>query len=77
VYAYRLQAAILDRAEQRADAIDEGFAADEADVFMLLGLPGEVLARAEPNLEPHFAQRHRKELPQVLCWRCLQIEAKC
>ena len=58
-------AAILDGAEQAPHAVDEGLAADEADVLMLLRLPQQMLARAEADLEPDLVDRNREEIRQL------------
>ena len=42
----------LDMAQQRSDAVDEGFAADKADVGMGFGLPGQMLTGAEADFQP-------------------------
>ncbi len=47
------RAALLDLAEQARHAVDEGLAADEADILMMLGLPEQMLAGAEADLEPN------------------------
>ena len=45
----------LDRAQRLHDAVLERLAADEADVGMLLGLPQQMLAAAETDLEPYVS----------------------
>ena len=64
--ADRFQETILNGAKQTGDAVDEGLAANEADVGMLLRLPQQVLARAEADLEPHLPHRNREERAEVL-----------
>src|SRR5262245_57661292 len=51
----------LDGAEKACHAVDEGLAADEADILAPRGLPQQMLARAEADLEPDLRDRLRKE----------------
>ena len=43
---------VLDMAQQGGDAVDKGLAADEADIGMGFGLPGQMLAGAEADFQP-------------------------
>ena len=47
-----------------AEAIDERLAADKADIFMRLGLPEQMLARAEADLEPDIVDGRSEKLGQ-------------
>ena len=76
MHADRLDAAILDRAEQSADAIDERLATDKADIFMVLGLPEQMLAGAEADLEPNVVDGRREQLGQGGRRRALEVEAE-
>ena len=46
---------LVDRRQQLGDAVDEGLAADEADVRLFARPGGQMLAAAEADLEPEFA----------------------
>ena len=47
----------LDMRQALGDAVEVGLAADQADIGMLLGLPDQMLARAEADLQPHAIGR--------------------
>src|SRR5262245_27351277 len=75
--ADRRDAACLDRAEKACHAVDEGLAADEADILVPLGLPQEMLARAEANLEPDPLDGFWKERRNERTWRRFcEVEAE-
>src|SRR5581483_2386708 len=44
----------LDVRQALGDAVDVGLAADQPDIRMLLGLPDQMLAGTEADLEPDF-----------------------
>jgi hypothetical protein len=48
-------------AERRDHAVDERLAADQAELGMAGGLPGQVLAAAEADLEPPAGARRREQ----------------
>ena len=52
----------LDHAKQTGDAVDERLAPNEANIFVPFCLPKQMLAGSETNLEPHLANRNRKEI---------------
>ena len=49
------EAAFVDRGAELGDAVDEGLAADEADIRVFSRARGDVLAAAEADLEPELA----------------------
>ena len=51
----------LDRRQQLGDAVDEGLAADEADIGIFARPGDEVLAAAETYLEPDLARSEREQ----------------
>ena len=76
MHADRLDAAILDRTEKSAEAIDEGLATDEAHIFVVLGLPEQMLARAEADLEPNLVDGRHEQLGQGGGGSGVQVEAE-
>jgi len=60
-----VEAPLFDGGEKLGDAVDIGLAADEADARVGRGLPGEVLAAAEADLEPDILDRCGVELSRV------------
>ena len=56
---------LLDMAQQRSDAVDEGFAADKADVGMGFGLPGQMLTGAEADFQPVSLPERIEERRQI------------
>ena len=60
-YAAHVVAGLRSLAEQPYDAVLEHFAADKADIGVMLGLRSDVLAGAEADLEPDGGDRHRKQ----------------
>ena len=76
MHAYRLDAAILDCSEQASHSVDEGLAADKADIFMCLGLPEQMLARAEADLEPDIVDGRLEKLGQGGRRRTAEVEAQ-
>jgi len=56
-----LEPAGIDRAQQDRDTVLEHLAADETGLGIGSGLPGEMLAGAEPDLEPDLFFRFREE----------------
>jgi hypothetical protein len=56
---------LLDDGEKFRHAIDEGLAADEADIGVTLGLCREMLAAAEADLEPERARRRAEREPWI------------
>ena len=75
MHAYRPDAAILDRTEKGAEAVDERLAADKADIFMRLGLQEQMLAGAEADLEPDIVDGRWEKLGQGGRRRIAEIEA--
>src|SRR5277367_2353166 len=51
----------VDHRKQLGDAVDEGLAADKADIRIFAGLGDEVLAAAETYLEPDLAWTKREQ----------------
>ena len=56
---------LVDMAQQRGDAVDEGFTADEADLRMGGGLPGQMLAGAETDFQPVGLARRVEQCRQI------------
>ena len=59
------QRPLLDMAQQGGDAVDEGFAAEEADIGMGFGLPGQMLAGAEADFQPVGRPRRPEQRRQI------------
>src|SRR3990172_5543054 len=71
-----LDISIFGGSKQAAEPVDEGIAADKAQLFMVLGLPPQMLAGAEADLEPDVLDRDREQLPQISGSGLLEVEAE-
>ena len=60
------QAAPLDQRQQAGHAVDEGFASDEADVWLERGRLDQMLAAATADLEPHLANRGAEQRRRIV-----------
>jgi len=60
-----LDISIFDGSKQAAEPVDEGLAADKAQLFMVPGLPQEMLAGAEADLEPDVLDRDVEQVRQA------------
>ncbi len=53
----------LDPGKRRDDAVEKRLAADDPNIGVGLGLLNEMLACAEPDLQPHFTRRRGESMP--------------
>src|SRR3990172_10125762 len=71
-----LDISIFDGSRRAAEPFDEGPAADKAQLFMVPGLPQEMLAGAEADLEPDVLDRDVEQVRQAGRRRVFEVEAE-
>jgi hypothetical protein len=67
---------LIDAGQRLGDAVDERFAADEADIAMGPRLGDEMLAAAEADLEPDFPRREREQRGAIADRRWIDLEPR-